>query len=76
MTHYDISYEGMTPQDAHAKALRDIEDYMGTDRFITLTRVLREYPPQSIAAFHLQMSLAGVQGYPVRAYHDHIWPYG
>lgn len=76
MSHYDIDYSGLTPQQAHEKALQDIQDYMGSERYAKLTALLSADKPTSLEHFRITASFAGVQGYPVRAWHDAIWPYG
>lgn len=76
MTHYEVSYAELSPQAAHDKAIADIKDYMGADKFVAITDDFRQYSPQSVEALAMYLSIAGVQGYPVRAWHDVIWPYG
>ncbi len=76
MTHYDIDYSNLTPQAKHDKAIADIIDYMGEERYHKVIDLYRQHPPIPLEAFHLQMSFAGVQGYPVVAMYDVCWPYG
>lgn len=76
MTHYDVDYSNLHPQAKHEKAIADIKDYLGEAKFVAITNDFRKYPPQSIDALAMYLSIAGVQGYPVRAWHDVIWPYG
>lgn len=76
MSHYDIDYSDMTPQTKHLKAIADIKDYMGEDRYHKITQAIRADGPMSVDKLRIIVSLAGVQGYPVRAWHDEIWPYG
>lgn len=83
MTHYTIDYAKMTPQEAHAKAIRDIKEYLGKDkngecRYEKLTKAFKAYCPNGmdIDQFYYWTSFADVQGYPVRAWYDEIWPYG
>lgn len=76
MTHYDIDYSGLTPQAKYEKAIHDIKDYMGEERYNKVVGLYKEIRPISLEVFRLQMSFAGVQGYPVVAMYDEIWPYG
>jgi len=77
MVHYTIDYAGMSPQDAHTKAIQDIKDYMGEERYTIMTKRLRLESPPGVGAFmHIYAPFAGVQGYPARAWYDEIWPYG
>lgn len=74
MTHYDIDYSGLDPIAKHEKALQDIVDYMGRDKFDRLVESLRKGEQLTLQHFRLVMSFAGVQGYPVKALYNHIWP--
>ncbi len=33
MTHYDVDYSKLTPQAKYNKAIADIKDYMGEERY-------------------------------------------
>lgn len=76
MTHYDVDYSALTPQEKFNKAIADIKDYMGEERYAKVVSLFKLHPPIALEVFHLQMSFAGVQGYPVVAMYDEIWPYG
>lgn len=73
--HYNISYSGLSPQAAHDKAIADIREYMGTDKYETLTAQFAGREPMPLAAFELVVSFAGVQGFPVKAWYSECWPY-
>jgi hypothetical protein len=73
--HYNISYKGLSPQAAHDKAIADIREYMGSDRFETLTAQFARHEPMPLEVFELIVSFAGVQGFPVKAWHNECWPY-
>ncbi len=76
MTHYDVDYSKLTPQAKYNKAIADIKDYMGEERYNKVIGLFKQMQPIPLEKFHLQMSFAGVQGYPVVAMYDEIWPYG
>lgn len=76
MTHYIVDYSSLTPQEKYAQAYADIIDYMGGKKFDQIVADFRQYPPMSVEALAMYLSIAGVQGYPVSVMHDFIWPYG
>lgn len=74
MAHYDISYEGLDPIAKHNKAIQDIKDYLGNDRFDIVTESAKNMdPPMTLNEFTVAMSFAGVQGYPVKAWYNYIY---
>lgn len=74
--HYEINYGAHTDVvAADAAALADIRDWMGADRFETVDAMYKQLAePISIDLFRLQMSFAGIQGYPVEAWYRSLWP--
>lgn len=74
--HYEINYKGhATVEAADRAALKDIAEWMGADRFARVDQLYREMAePVSIDVFRLQMSFAGIQGYPVEAWYRSLWP--
>ena len=74
--HYEINYKGhATVEAADRAALADIADWMGADRFARVDALYREMAePVGIDVFRLQMSFAGIQGYPVEAWYRSLWP--
>ena len=79
MTHYTVDYSNMTPQAKHNKAIADIRDYLGDDKFEKLTldfRALYVDRGLTVGVLGRYLMLAGVDGYPVRAWHAEICPYG
>lgn len=74
MAHYDIDYSKMGDAEKAAAALRDIEEYLGTDRYYTVCEVMQEEIKCGLSseAFELALSMAGIQGYPVRALWNHL----
>lgn len=74
MTHYDVDYsEIQDPIAKHNKAIEDIKEYMGEERFANLTNTFKEYPNLSLEQFTLYCSIAGVQGYPVKAWYNYCY---
>lgn len=75
MTHYDIDYSTMSEPQKSTEALQDIINYLGVPRFQDLTQLFRrEYPASpDIERFTFQCAFAGVQGYPVLVWYEHIW---
>lgn len=69
MGHYTTDYRAFDTQSARdAAAIRDLVDYLGQDRFNTLTECLSAYPDLTEDRLALMVSFAGVQGFPVLAW--------
>lgn len=74
MAHYEIDYSVITDENAkQEKALNDIRDYIGIDRFVKLTAefVNAVNDGATEEQFHFWLSFAGIQGYPVSAWYKH-----
>lgn len=74
--HYDICYSHLDhdPIAKHNKAIQDIKDYLGEDRFNKLTQCVQNEPEQyTFDQFRLAVSFAGIQGYPVRAWYNYVY---
>lgn len=77
MTHYTMDYSNMTPQQAYDKCISDIKDYLGEEKFEDISKQFRsEVPDMSIETFAFYLEICGVQGFPVLAWYDHVYPYG
>lgn len=74
MTHYDVSYAGLEGDEKQAKALQDIREYMGDDKFVKVCLELRKGGKPEFESFQTACSFGGIQGYPVRALYEHLWP--
>jgi hypothetical protein len=76
MTHYLTDYTAITDELVkHNKAIEDIVDYMGKERFDKITAMFKEQQPQlPLEHFKLYCSLAGVEGYPVKAWYNYCYP--
>lgn len=76
MTHYTMSYAGLTDEVKSAKALQDIKDYLGEDKFEEVSKIMRnEMIPyeQFVTAMAI---MVGIQGYPVKAWYEHVYGAG
>lgn len=73
MTHYDISYKDLPEAQAHTKAIQDIKEYLGDDRFDKITKEFQK-KILSFDNFAMYASITGVQGFPVQAWYKHCWP--
>ena len=74
MTHYDINYGNKSAADKQAAALADIRSFWGNERYEKVVGLFRQMAAPTRDVFALQMSFAGVQGYPVTALYEHLWP--
>jgi hypothetical protein len=73
--HYEINYDGLDPIEKHKKAIADVIEYTGQERFDRIISALRTKYPEPPVLEHLELvlSFAGIQGYPVKAIWNHIW---
>lgn len=75
MTHYTLDYSKLPANVAHEKALTDLKDYLGEEKFWTLTAEFRRLPkPLPIEQFELMVSFAGITGFPVLVWYGELWP--
>lgn len=67
-----ISYEGLDPIEKHNKAIQDIKEYLGAQKFEEVVGLFkgREMPLEN---FQCYMGLGGIEGYPVKAFYNHIY---
>jgi len=65
MTHYTVSYAGLTNKARDDKAIQDTKDYLG-DRFSIIEEALQD-SERSLASCETLMGFAGVSGTPVHA---------
>lgn len=72
--HYTISYENLSPLEKHAKAIRDIKDYMGEERYNHLSKLFKtDYPNITVEQFQVMVDFAGIRGYPALAWYNQIY---
>lgn len=73
--HYDVDYSVFDNEvDKHNAAIEDIRDYLGGEKFATLTTEFRAMGEMTFGSFANYVSIAGISGYPVKAWYNHIWP--
>lgn len=73
--HYEIDYKRFaTVAERDAAAVADVREFMGAERFDTVRGLFAQLEPVALDLFRLQMSFAGIQGYPVEALHRLFWP--
>ena len=71
--HYTISYSGLKGDTKRQKAIQDCKDFLGADRYNTITKNLKEYlgtdPTWKTLRFAINTveNLTGISGYPARA---------
>ena len=70
MTHYNVDYAGLEPYDARMKAIADVRDYVGEERFEILATNFRQLSGISYDEFALMLSFAGIQGFPVKVLYN------
>lgn len=74
MSHYNVNYNELTGDAKRLKAIQDIKDYLGEDRFNNIEPLLRQAKKDgmSLEQMAMNLSLAGIQGYPVQAWYESI----
>jgi hypothetical protein len=70
---YTTDYTGLDPITAHNRAIRDIIDYMGQEKFDERTAELRK-EQLTLEVFQLVVSFCGVRGYPAKAWFNYCYP--
>lgn len=73
MSHHTIKYDLDSP-DAEAKAIDDIIDFLGQERFDTISTALEIAIKDgaTVDQLRIPLSFAGVQGFPVVAWYNHL----
>lgn len=75
MTHYNVDYSSLSGTRKRWKALLDTRDYTGRERYAKLRDIMRTNPEPNLDYWHMALSFAGIQGYPVKAlYESYIGP--
>ena len=67
MTHYDVDYSQLKNPRKRRQALLDVRAYTGRERYAKIREIIRKDPNTSIDYWHMGLSFAGIQGYPVTA---------
>lgn len=74
MSHYNIDYSLLEGDAKRAKALEDIKEFWGEERFNRIVEALKANEAVTLTRLGLILSFGGVEGYPVKALHEHVWP--
>lgn len=75
MTHYDIDYSKLSEAEKQSKAIDDIKDYMGIEKFNHVYSQfveLHKVKPMTEETLGFYLMLAGISGYPVKAWFNLI----
>lgn len=69
--HHTVKYDHHDPRVNYMNALRDIEDFIGAERYAKLTDMFAEtnYDHEALIT---AMSFAGIQGYPATAWAQRV----
>ena len=70
---YTINYEKLTEDEKREKAMKDIAQYVGDERLKMLNEAFRAEGKMPYDNFVPYANLAGVAGYPVKAWYEHLW---
>jgi len=71
--HYEINYAELSPAERQEKAIADLKEFLGEERFERLTSDFRVYGKLDLEKFAFLCSITGVSGYPVTAWHTHVY---
>ena len=71
--HYLTKYSGNDTAEDRAKAVQDINDYLGDEQFHRVVAGLKTHDKPDLEYFHGVASFAGIEGYPVIALYHFIW---
>jgi hypothetical protein len=73
MTHYEKKYSGNDTAEDRTKALSDIMDWLGSERFHSVSAILKRETHMPAEKFGFLCGLSGIEGYPVRAWYRHLY---
>ena len=76
MTHYNIDYSSIKDDsNKREKAIKDIIDYVGREKFDELNKLLIAYVKEknpSLDDFSMALFMFPVSGYPIQAWYETI----
>lgn len=75
MTHYNIDYSELSETEKRKKAIQDIIDYVGQDKFNELNNLLVAYVKEknpTLDQFRMALFMFPVSGYPIEAWFETI----
>lgn len=70
---YDINYTDMDPDTRHVRAINDIKEYLGEEKFREFTAVFRCAENLSEIEFIVGCFIVGIQGTPVNEWYDYCF---
>lgn len=70
--HTTTSYEGLSDIEKHNKAIEDVKEWFGP-KFDWIVEEFRK-KGLTLEQFTMYMSLGGVEGYPVKAFYNYVYP--
>jgi hypothetical protein len=78
MTTYEIVYDQPEGAEKRAKAVADIQSYLGQERYEEISGLLIQAQEagelrQGFKAMIMPLIMVGVQGYPVRAWYETLF---
>lgn len=70
---YEVNYSGLEGNAKRAKALADIVDYIGWEKFADVHNKVLTGEKLTWAEWEMCVSFVGIQGYPAIAWYEHIY---
>lgn len=70
--HVEISYAHLEGEAKELKAISDIREYLGDEKFVTVQEILLNNLPEE-ESFRFQLAVfVGIDGYPATAWYKHL----
>ena len=71
---YTIKYDRLNEDEAQAKAIKDVKDWLGTKQFNKVAKILaNDHGRSSRFLITLGLSMQGIEGYPAEVMADKYW---
>jgi len=71
---YTIKYDRLNEDEAQAKAIKDVKDWLGTKQFNKVAKILAsDHGRSSRFMITLGLSMQGIEGYPAEVMADKYW---
>jgi hypothetical protein len=71
--HYNVSYKNLPEDEKRVKAVLDIKEYLGTERFNKVEADFRQLGYIEPDKFEFLCMIAGIEGYPVGAWYASLF---
>ena len=68
-----IDYSGMTPEEKQKRAVADVKEFLGDERYDQLVTIFQTSAKVDLVEFHIMLSFAGIEGYPVEAFYNFVY---